>query len=196
MRELLLVMAATCVLACGSQDPTVAATDAGVDVTGEEGGTDAPVDGAADAPKEVGTGCNDLVNVGAVVPQMFVTTDPVTGAGGSVVPGTYVLTAASVYVGPSGGSGPTGLTLQDTLSIAEGLLYRRVVVFGDDSGGAPKTVRQNGTFTVTGSSIKVTQTCPAGSQPFTSYDAVGAKIRIHAPAVGPNPALTFEYTKN
>jgi hypothetical protein len=167
-------------------------------------GTDASVDAApdvtVDAPQDAGTdtgpmGCNALSNVGTVVQQMYVATDPVTGKGGAIAPGTYVLTAAAVYSGPDGGVGPTGTTYTDTVAFSMGATYERVASVVDDAGLDGSPIRQNGAFTTDGGSIQVKQTCPKGAQPFTSYDSDGTKVRIYAPAGIFGPGLMYEYTK-
>jgi len=199
MRGICVVVAAACLLACSSEDTTANhPTDAGVDAT-VEAGADATIDVTVDAPGEADTDgpseCNSLTNVGAVVQQMYVATDAVTGTGGTIAAGTYVLTAAAVYVGANGNSGPTGLTLQDTLAIDGSGAYERVLSAIDDAGADGTPVHQNGSFIVNGSSIQVTQTCPPGWQPFTSYDSDGTKVKIYAPAGGGFPPVMFEYTK-
>lgn len=141
-------------------------------------------------------GCNALVNVGSVVQQMYVATDGIVGDGGIVNSGTYVLTAATVYTGPDGGTGATGLSLTDTVAL-DGGAYERVLSAVDDAGLDGSPIRQNGTFVLEdGGGIQVVMTCPAGAQPFTSYASDGTKLRIYAPAAGPgSPALMYEYTK-
>jgi uncharacterized repeat protein (TIGR02543 family) len=64
---------------------------------------------------EVGPGqCNDVPNVGPAVPLMNVASDPPPYKGGPIIPGTYVMVAASTFTGPGGASGPTGDTVQET----------------------------------------------------------------------------------
>ena len=75
------------------------------------------------------------------------------------------------------------------------LTYERVASIVDDAGMDGSPLRQNGGFTIDGGSMKVTQTCPKGSQPFTSYDSDGTKLRIYAPAGAFGPGVMFEYTK-
>jgi hypothetical protein len=167
-----------------------------------DGGTDAKVDDVtADAPQDSGTdsgplGCNTVSNIGTVIQQMYVATDPVTGAGGVIAAGTYALTAAAVYTGAGGGSGPTGTTFADTVVFESGNMYERVASIIDDAGLDGSPIRQNGSYLLDGSSIQVTQTCPKGFQPFTSYDSDAMKVQVYAPPGGPGkPALMFEYTK-
>ena len=162
----------------------------GVSGGGGAGGTAGSSTGGAP------TGCNALANVGSVVQQVYVSADGIVGDGGIINSGTYVLTAATVYTGPGGGTGPTGLSLTDTLAL-DGGAYERVLSAVNDAGLDGSPVRQNGTFVLKdGGGIQVDQTCPAGMQPFNSYDCDGTKLHIYAPAAGPNsPALMFEYTK-
>lgn len=182
------LVALACLVACSSGNTTV------------DGGTDASVDATVDAPQEAGNdsgpaACNELLNVGTVVQQTFVATEAVSGAGGLLAEGTYVLTAAVVYTGTGGGTGPTGTTFQDTLTIEASYLYQRVtsIIDGARFDGSP--IHQSGAFVVDGSSIEVTQTCPPGVQPFTSYDSNGTQVHIYSPAAGSIPAVMFEYTK-
>lgn len=195
MRGISLV-ALACLVACSSDDTTpYHGTDASFDAA-----ADASLDATADAPQEAGSdsgsaACNELSNIGTVVPQTFVATDAVSGAGGLLVAGTYVLTAAVVYTGPGGGTGPTGLKLRDTLIIDASNLYQRVTSIVDDAGVDGSPLHENGAFVVDGSSIQVTQTCPPGVQPFTSYDSNGTTIHIYASAAGGSPAVMFEYTR-
>jgi hypothetical protein len=179
-------------LGCSSQDQaTEGGADASVDAV-----SDAGSDVSVDAPtSDAGSACNALTNIGAVVPQMFVATDAVTGDGGTIAAGTYVLTAAAVYTGGDGGAGPTGTTFQDTLAMGGDGTYERVASIADDAGLDGSPFHQNGSFVVDGGSIQVTQTCPTGAQPFTSYDSDGAKLHIYAPALAGNPGVMFEYTK-
>jgi hypothetical protein len=185
-----------CLLGCSSQDATGGSgTDASTDMTADAT-VDATADAAADAAEGGLTECNALSNVGTVIQQMYVSTDGVVGDGGALAAGTYVLTAAAVYTGPDGGTGPTGTALADTVALAGGGGYERVVSIINDAGLDGSPIHQNGSFTLfDGGGIQVNQSCPAGAQPFTSYDSDGTTLRIFAPAAGPNPAVMFEYTK-
>lgn len=187
---------AVCLLVCGCP------SSPGGDDAGNDGGTDAFSVMTPDAPEVPATdsgpmACNAVTNIGTVISQMFVATDPVTGTGGVIAAGTYVLTAASVYTGIGGMTGPTGTTYSDTLVIADGGAYERVLSIVDGvMTGTP--IHQSGSFATDGASITVTQTCPPGPQPFTSFDSDGTTVRIYAPAdaFGPGvPGVMFEYTR-
>lgn len=194
-------------LACGCQSsPSGGGSDAGVDASVDvlgDAGVDAVGDATADASADAQgpdtdaelTECNALTNLGAVVQQIYVATSPVTGTGGTIAAGTYVLTAAAVYTGPDGGVGATGTTFTDTLVLSSGDTYERVVAIVDDAGQDGTPVHQNGRIATDGGSLRVTQTCTFARQPFTSYDSDGTRLRIYAPAGAPGPGLMFEYTR-
>ncbi|MCC6900691.1 MAG: hypothetical protein IT377_17050 [Polyangiaceae bacterium] len=204
------VLLASAAAACSSDDSSGTGGTAGTGGGGTGGGTGGGGTGggtggtagsgtggtAGSGTGGAPTGCNGLANVGSAVQQLYVATDAVVGNGGIIKSGTYVLTAAAVYTGPDGGTGPTGLALTDTLAV-DGGAYERVVSALNDAGLDGSAIRQNGTFTLEdGGGIQVAMTCPVGPQPFTSYDSDGTKVHLYVPAAGPgNPPLMFEYTK-
>src|SRR5580704_15253687 len=67
-------------------------------------------DAAPDAP---GT-CNTLVDSAPAITVEQVAGEPPAPQGGTIVDGTYALTAAVIYTGPGGPTGPSG-TAQTTL---------------------------------------------------------------------------------
>lgn len=203
---------ALCFMACSCQgSPSGGVADASgddvrdavVDTVSDASGdasNDASNDASGDAPQDPGTEagsteCNALANVGAVVRQMYVATRPATGNGGALVAGTYVLTAAVVYTGPGGGDGETGTTVSDTLALSDEGAYERVALVMESADVDGTSLRQNGRFTTDGGSLRVTQTCPPGRQPFTSYDSDGTRFRIYAPDGRTGPGAMFEYTR-
>jgi hypothetical protein len=59
--------------------------------------------------------CNNVANIAQTIQVGYVASDPPAAQGGSIVDGIYALTAARIYVGIDGGSGPIGparITLQ------------------------------------------------------------------------------------
>ena len=171
-----------CLLGCSSQDPS-----------SSDGGANGSADDAQpDAPKPSDGGCNNLANIGPVVQEMYVASDPPTGDGGTIADGTYACTAVVIYTGPDGGTGAVGATIQDTVAV-NGTVYERVYSAVNDAGDDGSTFHQNGHFTLSGGSgISIAATCPTVlKQPFTSYDSDGTKLRFYAPG----PRWMFEYTK-
>ena len=95
--------------------------------------------------------------------------------GGTVVDGTYFLTANKVYSGPGGTSGPTGGSVRSTFSIQSGTI--RSVSWHD---GLTEDVRWTGTWVTSGNQGTITTLCgPAQAQDGTSsFTASGSELRI------------------
>ncbi len=90
----------------GDQFPADGGQELG-DTTVFDSGTPA-ADGAASACTRVDGGCASLENCGAKVNVTQVAQTPPPASGGTVVPGTYVMTDVSIYTGTGGATGPTG----------------------------------------------------------------------------------------
>ncbi len=139
--------------------------------------SDGPIEAEADASTYVfdaGPICNALSSTGTPVPQQNVASAAPVPMGGPLPgDGTYVLTASSIYTGPGGASGPTGLSVQWTEVwsgvTASGGNYQRVNV---SSTSIPYT--ESGAFTVSGTMLTVTPSCPdSRSSTALSYDSDG-----------------------
>src|ERR1019366_7009192 len=89
--------------ACSSSPGDSTATDAGTDAA-QDAGHDAANDAATDAPQA----CNALVNGAPTIPIDQVASEPPLPQGGTVVDGTYWLTAVVIYTGASGPTGASG----------------------------------------------------------------------------------------
>jgi hypothetical protein len=188
-------------IGCSSSSTTPGSngTDAGHDATTPDGGGEA--DSGSDGPSDGGESdggmaCTNIANVGTVVHYIDVPTDqPIAQGGGPPSDGTYVITAASLYTGDGGASGPTSTTIQETV-VVSGMSYDQVSAAangGQDAG----VVYQSGHFTVNGAGISIVRVCPSFAMyPFNSYDFDGRRFRIYGPANGPNnPPVVVEYTK-
>ena len=66
--------------------------------------------------------CNDLVNAASLVNPVFVASGVPTATGGTIVDGTYFLTANRVYTGAGGTTGPTGGQVRNTYSFQSGVM--------------------------------------------------------------------------
>lgn len=129
-------------LAC-SGGASLAVVDTGVDAA-----ADAPTAGMCGADIPPGQACNALVPNGAAVTPTCTTGTVPTGQGGTIVDGTYVLTAQTYY---NASTCPT-LALRQTVVFAGGCLQLA-------AGPAPLDLTASGTFTVAGSSFNLTRTC-------------------------------------
>jgi hypothetical protein len=77
--------------------------------TGSSSALPGPVDAApGPTPTEAGVGCAALPLVGSPVPTTMIAEAAPQPQGGTIVPGTYVLTQLLVYTGPNGASGTQG----------------------------------------------------------------------------------------
>lgn len=135
---------------------------------GGDGGT-STVEGGAD-----GGVCADLANTGQLVDRTGVQGDPPTATGGTVVDGTYDLTAYAVFVGAAGVAGPTGITAKASMRIGAGKVDE-VIVLGGTGKSTTTTVRRSA-YSASGSTFAETQLCPAtgaGAQlQFTAQDTI------------------------
>jgi hypothetical protein len=156
-------------------DAAETGTDAsGVDAADASDASDA--NDANDATSAVDAGCNDLV-YGA--PELTINqsaSNPPASTGGTVVDGTYNLSAYTVYTGPGGASGPGGLTLQSIVRIQGNAIERLVL----DYSGIER--RQSGTFvagTPLADDITITWTCGSGAPEVGKYSASSSKFAFY-----------------
>jgi hypothetical protein len=169
-----LMLAAGCSSSSGGTSPSDAGGDhdAGAEPTDgampEEDGAPPGEDAAADAPAEAATVCNMLANSAAVITYSQVSQNPPTPQGGTMVDGTYFMTAANIYTGPNGPSGPSGMA-QTTIQVTAGTI--QIV-----ETGQPPT--QTVTLATSGTSFTATQTCPGSKVTQGSYTATPATILI------------------
>jgi hypothetical protein len=162
-----------------------ATTDTGAS---DDAGTPADTGSAADTgtPQMLDdAGCIALVNEAPLVQQMNVAGDPPTPMGGTVVDGTYFITAASVY-GSDAGVGPTGNNFQNMSVVSGGgTLYALVAGVGNGAS------MSNGTIATSGANITLTQTCPSNDVlAFNRFDATGTTLTVYT-STPPVSALTF-----
>lgn len=132
--------------------------------------------GGLDSGSDAGA-CNALPNDGNVVDQNRVVGEPPTGTGGTIADGTYELTGAEVYVGASGVPGPSGVTYQGVLRLANGKL-ERVTTMTPSQGATPIETRTFGDLVAGGTSFTVTQSCPAPFQDQFTYSVLNTTLNI------------------
>jgi hypothetical protein len=143
---------------------------------GRDAGSEAslPVDtGPADTIEQgdAPVACNDLTNSAEVVAIEQVAADPPVASGGTIAGGTYTMTAATIYTGTAGPSGPSG-TGQTTLRVSGDLI--EVVTSGDPP---TRTVA----FVTSGTSISATDTCPDAESVQGSYTATSSSLVVELP---------------
>lgn len=127
-----------------------------------------------------GAACNTVSNNAPTVTVNQVAATAPTFTGGTIVPGTYYVTQASIYTGPGGATGPTGTE-------------KWTVVLTSNTGQAATSdnVPSNFTWRTSGNQFIMTFTCGAsGSQSF-SYTATATSSTF---ILNVDPEV-FTYTK-
>jgi len=111
--------------------------------------------------------CNTIANVASDVAEMAVADVAPTPGGGTIVDGTYVVTAATIYTGVGGQSGATGATYRST-SVDQAGQYTYL-----DDGTTPPVVTAGQYVTTSATAdITIVQQCPpSGVLGFKKYTA-------------------------
>jgi hypothetical protein len=149
---------------------------------GSDGGSlaDAPSGDAADsavgdAGGDAGDGavtCNALANTATPVTGAQVAANPPALQGGTVVDGTYALTNLTIYTGPDGPTGSTGMS-QTTIEISGATIQVA-------TNGTPGTRTE--TFASTaGGTFTATDTCPDTSAFQGAYSATSTTFVVQFP---------------
>src|SRR5262245_31096826 len=103
--------------------------------------------------------CTGVQQIAPTIAEMRVAAAPPIPRGGTLMPGTYMVTEMTEYTGPGGETGPTGLERSFTLRI--GMSDGRIIV---DSAyvhlaDACGKYWQSGTATVSGTQMTVSISC-------------------------------------
>lgn len=165
-------------LVCGS-----VATQA---CTSEEGAPDAVVaDGPVLSDTDAATECNGLTNSGPLVVANQVAEDAPAPLGGTIVDGTYYLTASIVYTGPGGATGPIGSGGAETHVYRSGEL-RLVVTDGEGTRSAMLLYLTNG------NEITFVFECPdLAPPPFEAYTATAQAVTLYRRAGSLDIGVTY-----
>jgi len=150
--------------------PADASADASGDASTDASSTDAGADGA---PADGAQACNALANIAPMVAISYVASAPPAAQGGTIADGTYTMTAATIYTGVGGPSGPAGdgqVTIQITGSTIQ------VVT----SGAAPNHLTT--TLMTSNTSFTRTDTCPDTMMQSGSYTATPTTFTVILPA--------------
>jgi hypothetical protein len=108
-----------------------------------------------------GTGCNPLRQRAAPIDEMQVAEAPPVTTAGFYPAGTYTLTSSTVYTGPGGASGPSGLRYAATLDVHGMGSVDYFDVVQEQAGCPTNTYRFTGdTFGTSTDLFNVTWTCP------------------------------------
>jgi hypothetical protein len=156
---------------------TVPSKDSGVD--GPQPAETGPVDSGADAADGEPAECNNLTFLGQMVLSQFAAGDPPPPTGGTIVPGTYVLTGHTIFNG-DGSVGPNGMTITKT-AVFTSTTYQFIEAEGTVDGGITEMEHKNRTYTSDGGLIDQINVCPVGAPRANGYTVVGDTIKLYAP---------------
>jgi hypothetical protein len=160
--------------------PAIPAADAaGPELAGPDSGVDAA---------EAGPACN-RVDVDKPVEIYQRDVSAPAARGGAIVDGRYLLYSSQIFYGPGGPM--TGSTFEKRWGalVLTGGTFEHVLI---DQGPPLVTVRESGTFTVSGKEMNLTYSCPAGTPPAArAYTLEGDTLAIYRPA---RPGVVEELT--
>jgi hypothetical protein len=114
--------------------------------------------------------CNTLVIDGPSVTAAAVSAAAPTPAGGAIEDGTYELTAMTLYTDTS--AAPPEGTFSAVFEIAGGVMQQASKINGSES-------RYTTTFTISGISVSMVDTCPRWSSETHSLTATPTDYRIY-----------------
>jgi hypothetical protein len=172
------------VLSSGVAMAATACSSSAVDAPADAGRADAAAKGDAapeastpteeasvEAETEAAASCGDLANDAPTITVRQEATDPPVLAGGTIADGTYFLTAAVIYTGADGPSGPTG-TAQTTVHIIGSTVQQT------NAGTGTETY----TLATGGSTLTATETCPTPGVTQATYTATATTLTVAVPA--------------
>lgn len=162
--------------ACSSSTTTVVA-DASVD---------APLDAGKDTSTDGPPLCNMVANTAPTIGQQYAAGEPPAPTGGTIIDGTYFVTAATIFTADAGVTGPTGALIRQTNVIA-----------GKTFEIASGSLSQTGSFTTNGTAIEIKINCPVGTPapPFVTYDADGHVVRVYSARNDAGVTASYTFTK-
>lgn len=144
--------------------------------------------GNAGAPQPGGE-CHAVAHDGSALDMALASNPPQSPAGGTIVPGNYVLTAARLFNVP--GNVTIARKLGGSLQInADGMLHTSFV---DGT-----QTRRTSQFTTAGTSLTLVETCPGSTSATLEYTATPALLELYTvePGVsGTSYTLESVYTK-
>jgi hypothetical protein len=151
-----------------------------------------PGGGVCSANVPAGQACNALTDVGSLVTPTCATGAMPRGTGGTIVDGTYVLTAQTYY----NEAACSPVAISGTIELAGGCLQL--------VAAAPLGTTGSFTFTVQGADMTMTETCvnPAGATPdaptttFTATPTSFTRYTMNSGTSSPNPDRVEVFTKH
>lgn len=164
-------------------------SNGGASGAGGDGGRAIADAGEAGTSEAGASLCVGAIQQGTVVEGLTVMGDPPAPLGGSVQPGSYLLTEIDAYggSGPADGgdmtdAGASGSAGRGTLVVAGNTIVI-IGARGTNAASVPADTVSAVTFTVVGTSLQTTSVCPtAGKQQTIPYSAVGGALALFVDA--------------
>lgn len=131
-------------------------------------------------PGAVPGACTGLVNSASVVAESWVAASAPTPRGGTVVSGVYHRTAAVIYTGPGGATGPSGRWAQQTLRVTTTSSTTAALEEVESDFDHPENWSA-GTVTFAGTAVQLDRTCPSEESRSFGYSFSGDTLEIFEP---------------
>ncbi len=180
------IAAIALVVACGASTdhpPPAGTSSSSGGVGGSSSGGPGGLDGGRPADSAAGDSaitCEPASQKGAPIAEVLLDGAPPTPLGGTLLPGTYVLTELDFYATTpdGGGNGTTDLRARATIVVA-GNLMSMIASRGPKTSALPADTATGATFTIAGTSLLATAVCPsAGPQKTIPFSAVGGGLAL------------------
>lgn len=173
------VMIAVALAGCSDRNPPISSSG-GTSSTPPpraDGGKPPGSDGGAGPADAAAMDCSKAVQRGSAVQEIAMVGKNETPAGGTIASGSYVL--KEIYTGLPVGTEPvealTEYFAQKTLTLdMEAGTY--LMIAAEGQGAVGPAVVSGGTFSVTGSELVLTNTCPGGSDRTYGFTAAGLAV--------------------
>jgi hypothetical protein len=182
VRLTLLSIAGISLLVAGAACSSSSAIPAGL---GDEGNVHPAPPGGAGGDDGADTGttadgavCPSLENDGAIVTVENVGETIPAAIGGTIATGTYSLTAENYYTGVGGTAGPTGATVQETLSITDTSLVFSLATGDLEAGTLGDSAISSGAYTASGMTLTFEEDCPLATNTALGYSVDGNTLHI------------------
>ena len=186
-----LALGASILFGCSDDGRPPASTSGGTPVVPDSPDRPPSNDAGSDADRPDASTCGVAEHAATdEIGEVAVTGEPPPPLGGSIAPGTYVLSEMNAYVaedpdaGPPIGPGPgvTGASGRGTIEI-DGSTMRVLRSRRAEEGGAVTTEQGSFTYEVEGTSLKRTKTCPgATSDDVIPFTAAGSGLALFVDA--------------
>jgi hypothetical protein len=125
-----------------------------------------------------GAVCAVLDNEGAIITVENVGESLPAAIGGTIAEATYLLTAENYYTGVGGTAGPTGATVQQTLSLTDTTLVFSLATGNLEAGTLGDSSTTSGSYMASGMTLAFEEDCPLAMTTTLGYSVDGNTLHI------------------